>query len=117
MDATEEETLRTQLALRGHKQRIGRELKQRVVEYAERRTGEGERWVEVTRALGVRPAQLWRWRREQKSAAEKATFRRVALSRAPSKGASAVVVQGPSGLRLELDLDGLAQLLKKLSAR
>jgi len=89
-------------------------LRERVLATIDAQVARGASPRGVARALGIPQHTIDRWRERQ----PEALFRPVVVEAqvAPAESASAVVVHGPRGLRIEgLDLATLAELLRRLA--
>ena len=91
-----------------------KELRAAAVEHRREREREGAALGEVAAELGVSAITLERWSR--KSPERSASFRAIELVGEPVRRASAVVVHGPRGLRIEgLTVSEIAELVERLS--
>lgn len=87
-------------------------MQRQLLSYAERRWAEGASTPAVAAETGVNRHTLAYWRAHQRAGAK---LRPVRVVESES-GFAGVVVHGPTGVRIEgLDLDGLAELLRRLS--
>ena len=87
-------------------------LQRQLLSYAERRWAEGASTPTVAAEIGVNRHTLAYWRAHQRAGAK---LRRVRVVESET-GSGEVVVHGPGGVRIEgLDLDGVAELLRRLS--
>ncbi len=85
-------------------------LRERVVAAVDDLVASGESSMQVARALGLPYRTIDRWRRQ-----ERPTFRAVVVSDSDASRGG-LVLHGPLGLRVEgLDVDSLADLLRRLS--
>jgi len=100
--------------------RVPAETRREVVGVAARAHDSGMEYQAIAEALGLDEDALYRlrWRERSKSPARRGRRTRglVAVHVAPKVVSDTVVVHGPMGLRVEgLTLDGLAELLRRLS--
>lgn len=102
------------LTKRGRGSRYPNELKQRLLAYTTERRRAGIKLEAIGAEVGVSWRTLSRWGSEEGWARRK--FRRVEVVTGQAVVArSIVIVHGPCGTRIEgLDLDGVADLLRKL---
>ncbi len=87
-------------------------LQRQLLSYAERRWAEGASTPVVAAETGVNRHTLAYWRAHQRTRTKLRAVRVVESENGPA----GIIVHGPSGVRIEgLDLDGLAELLRRLS--
>ncbi len=90
------------------------ELRVAAVDYRREREREGASVREVAGELGVSAISLERW--SQRGRRREESFRAIELVGEPVRRASAVVVHGPRGLRIEgLTVAEIAELVERLS--
>lgn len=113
------EELRVALAGRGGRGRAYPvALRRLAVAYFVQRRDEGAAVDEIGPEIGLSSSTLSRWEQDMRGQDEPSQGFEVVhvveeAAKAPARG---LVVHGPSGLRVEgLDLDGLAELLRRLS--
>jgi transposase len=113
------EVLRAALAGRGGRGRAYPEaLRRRAVAYFYERREEGAAVADIGPEIGLSWSTLARWEREMRGHDEPSpTFELVHVaSSATTASSQGFVVHGPAGLRVEgLDMDGLVELLRRLS--
>ena len=105
------------LGPRGRGRPYPKGLLEKILSYTVARRRQGGRLVEVAAELGLRDQALTRWLGEKRAAKR---FDRVEVVVAPpalaSSPASAIVVHGARGLRIEgLDLAAIAELVRRVS--
>lgn len=90
-------------------------LRRAVVAYAEVARARGDSIASIAESIGLPSITLQRWSR----AAASSPFRAVVVEPAALPAAapsSSIIIHGPGGLRIEgLDLDSVAELLRRLS--
>ena len=99
------------LGKRGPRPRYPKELRERIVSYAQAELQRGHNVEEIAAELGMKWRTLQRWRSEHKQG----QFRRVQV--VPNAPASkTLTLYGPLGVRLEgLALDEVAELIRRLA--
>jgi len=105
---------------RGTRWRFDDTFRAQVVAYVRARQEEGGTQEEAARELGLSAWTMSRWSRQRKptqqSEGSGADFHPVAVKREAQAGASALVVHGPGGMRVEgLTLKQVAALLRELT--
>ena len=89
-------------------------LRAAAIDYRREREREGAALSEVAGELGVSAISLERWSRRRRE--RETSFRAIELVGEPVRRASAVVVHGPRGLRIEgLTVSEIAELIERLS--
>lgn len=100
------------LPRRGRGRAYPESLRHQITTYLHARRAEGVAAKEAARELGI---SLWTVLRWTRAAPQAHAFERVTIVDA-SQPRGAIVVYGPSGLRVEgLDLAGVAELLRRLA--
>lgn len=114
MEEQREELKRELLVLgpRGRGRPYPRGLLEKILSYTVTRRRQGAELLAVGAELGISWKTLGRWLGARKTSPR---FERVQVAAAPAATKS-LVVHGPRGLRIEgLDVDGVAELLQRLS--
>jgi hypothetical protein len=91
--------------------RFSRELRDRVLEYARWRWAEGASIETVSSEVGVSAHTLSYWRAVERIGKSKVRPVQIVAARPVDR---TVIAAGPHGLRLQLTLDDVAELLRKL---
>lgn len=113
MDALEELGYEIAKLTPGRGRRYGAELKRRVVGAVQRERARGRSWASAARALGVPVQTLSRWLEE---VPQSLALRPVTVVAEPVRAEREPIVVAPGGYIVEgLDVDGVADLLRKLS--
>lgn len=112
MESESKEALCAELQARQRGARVANDLKRRVAAYAEAEQRTGRMYKDLADELGVTRQQLREWRLAR--AAIPSQFRRVTVQSKNVQSRS-IAVDGPNGLRFELDADTLVDLLRRLA--